>query len=124
VTLDEVIQQLRAKGYSVSEIPLPGVAGGRVLVLEKYAFDVGPLKGLTADVGIHFQPDFPLTGPTGFDTNPAVRPGNGNNAIHAPRIWPPGAYWSRPFPEWNASSKDVAAILAWFHRAVMNAPPN
>ncbi len=123
MTVDDVIQKLRAKGYTVSDMALPNAPGGRVVVLEKYVFDVGPLKGHVADVGIHFPPDFPLTGPTGFDTNPAVRPGNGTNAIHAPRIWPTGSYWSRPFPEWNASSKDLSAILGWFHRAVMLAPP-
>lgn len=109
--------QLKELGYEPELLP------GDVLAFE-YEVEVGPRAGELVKLGLKPPPDFPMTPPGGPLVSPRILPinlqqGSGHplGAVHYAETGglqdPEGnwEYWSRPFPNWPTSSRDVRAYL-------------
>lgn len=94
-------------------------------VVFDYVVETGPHAGKTFRLGLVIPPDFPMTAPTGPYLSPEVHPINSQHGPHPTagvhkdqaRVFDSAAggswqYWSRPFPEWQNSKRNVAAYLS------------
>ena len=117
------IDQLRALGYEPSVVQIPDI------VAFPYEIEVGPLAGETIMLAFKVPRDFGLTPPSGPLVSPHVMPitngaggGHPHGAVHPAGVGglnDPGGtwqYWSRPFPNWPNTSRDVAAYLTHIRR--------
>jgi hypothetical protein len=94
-------------------------------VVFDYVVETGTHAGKTFRLGLVVPPDFPMTAPTGPYVSPEVHPINSQHGPHPTagvhkdqaRVFDSAAggswqYWSRPFPEWQNSKRNVAAYLS------------
>ena len=110
------VQQLRDMGYEPVESSTNGV-------YFDYTIPVGQLVGKKVLLGFEVPQTFPLNCPTGpnfsehllpLNTNGGSHPLNGVHIStqHSPSLPANWQYWSRPFPEWNNTKRDVKSYLA------------
>ncbi|MGH8493097.1 MAG: hypothetical protein ACRERR_08345 [Moraxellaceae bacterium] len=92
-----------------------------------YEVPVGKFAGIKVKLGFSIPPSFPVSGvPSGPHVSPHVLPLNpqsGPHPSHGVHASPFSSlvggdwqYWSRPFPDWAARKKTVAAYLSHIHR--------
>lgn len=103
---DDFLDQLKQLGYELA------MADQYAL----FAFEVplGRLIGDEVRLGLFAPADFPLSPPPGPHVSPRINHPDG--ACHASHLGPDWVYWSRPFPEWNRSTRDVRAYMAHIRR--------
>lgn len=84
-----------------------------------YVVPVGKFQGEKIELGIKFNPDFPLSPPGGPHVKPMLLPLNNaqgiphpSGAIHKSEFGDEWEYWSRPFPDWPNSGRTVRAYMA------------
>jgi hypothetical protein len=115
---------LAALGYRPE--PLPSKADHIVF---DYEVESGKFAGTKVRHGFIVPADFPLTPPSGPHVSPHIHPINTNGGPHPTGsvhqshaaafqdalggVW---QYWSRPFPDWAASKKTVAAYMSHIWR--------
>jgi len=117
------IEQLHALGYEPNVLQIPDI------VAFPYEIEVGPLAGETITLAFKVPPDFALTPPSGPLVSPHLLPiTNGGGGAHPHGAIHPAAvgglsdadgtwqYWSRPFPNWPRTSRDLAAYLTHIRR--------
>lgn len=114
MSLEDLMTQLRGLGYE----PTLGVDN---FVSFAYEIPVGPLCGLTIDLGFQNPDQFPMNPPGGPCVSPRLLPLRAGNTppldgVHAlpPTIDPEGIweYWSRPFQGWEKTSRRATDYLA------------
>jgi hypothetical protein len=106
--------QLRALGYAVEQ-----VAEDRIVF--PYIPQVGKFRGTSIVLGLLLNNDFPANSPAGPHIKPRLLPLKSGGAhpdggIHDSPFGPEWEYWSRPFPNWNESSKTVEIYMEHIHR--------
>lgn len=79
-----------------------------------YVVPVGPHAGTTVTIGLS-APDFPINPPGGVHVRPRIQH-PGDNAHHASPLGPDWIYWSRPYPDWARSARDVDDYLAYVRK--------
>lgn len=108
----DFISQLRALGYSVTEL-----GGNRVAF--PYTVETGKFAGQLIQLGFVVPGDFPLSPPSGPHISPRLLPitnGGGTHptgAIHPSQEF--GAdweYWSRPLKHWQTTQRKAHDVLA------------
>jgi hypothetical protein len=87
-----------------------------------YCVPAGSHTGKTVRIGLVVPGDFPMSPPSGpfvsprihpFSTQPATHPTGGvHRWTHFDDAGGEWQYWSRPFPNWPASKRTVAAYMA------------
>lgn len=109
----DFIDQLRALGYGVAELP-------HGLVAFPYRIPVGPRTGEAVKLAFSVPGDFPLQPPSGPCVSPQLLPlhpdqsiGHPLGGVHAaPHLGPDWEYWSRPFPAWHQTDRTARAYMA------------
>ncbi len=79
-----------------------------------YVIPVGARVGTTITVGLT-APDFPINPPGGVHIRPRIQH-PGDNAHHTSPLGPDWIYWSRPYPDWPQSARDISDYLAHLRR--------
>src|SRR4051812_42281558 len=121
------LEQLRGLGYEPTVMQMPDI------VAFPYEIEVGPLVGETITLAFKVPADFPMTPPSGPLVSPPLLPLNNGGAHPHGAIHPASTgglndpngtwqYWSRPFPGWPQTSRDVAAYLAHIRRLLDTLP--
>lgn len=109
--IEAILSQLQALGLNPTHH-----GDGRVTF--PYRVPVGRFQGQAIELGLKFPGDFPLNPPTGPHVKPRLLPLNNqqvphpNGGIHEAREFGEDwEYWSRPFPDWPHSARDVRAYM-------------
>jgi len=103
---DDFIGQLKVLGYEVTMADQ--------YALFPFCVPIGRLIRQEVRLGLFAPADFPLTPPPGPHVSPRIDHPHG--ACHASHLGPDWVYWSRPFPGWSASTRDVRAYMAHVRR--------
>jgi hypothetical protein len=113
-----LITELAELGYN-ARTPMPEHPD---FVVIDYTVEVGPLVGDVVEIGRKVPPDYPLSAPGGVLVRPHLLPMNTNGGEHpyagvhpceTGGINDPNfQYWSRPVPNWHATSRDARALIA------------
>ena len=107
----DFIDQLNALGYVVED-------RGEDRISFPYDVPVGTFLGKKIHLGFAVPSDFPATSPSGPHVSPRLLPLNNTSkehpagGIHESPFGPDWEYWSRPFPEWNKTSRTVKTYMA------------
>lgn len=114
VALEDFTHGLQRLGYELE-------VGPQNFVSFDYEIQMGPLRGRRIRLGFQDPSQFPMNPPGGPCVSPRLLPLQAGHipplqGIHAlpTAIDPEGAweYWSRPFHEWNKTSRSVTDYLA------------
>lgn len=121
--VDAFVQGLIGLGYAPMSLP-----GKPDHVVIDYEVGSGRFSGTKVKLGFIVPGDFPLTAPSGPHVSPHIHPirSDGQHptgAVHKDHAAPfqqalghEWQYWSRPFPDWAASKKTVAAYMSHIWR--------
>jgi hypothetical protein len=93
MALLELQQALRSTGLDAE------ISGGHVVF--PYKVPVGDHVGTTVRIGL-IGADFPVNPPGGVHVSPGLGSG-----------W---MYWSRPYPDWASSARDIEEYLAFLRQ--------
>jgi hypothetical protein len=93
---------------------------GENLVISTYEAELGTRMGESFTIGLHVPGDWPMTPPGGPIVAPRILPLNSDQSIPHPyggvhennELGVEGHYLSRPFLNWPATDRSVAAYLA------------
>lgn len=119
VGVQAFISGLKALGYEPMQMPEDA---NRVYF--DYVVPAGSKEGMKVRIGLMVPCDFPMTPPSGPFVSPHIHPISGSGGVHPTGGIHRGSftqfdgaggewqYWSRPFIDWRASKKTVAAYLA------------
>lgn len=114
MAVDDFVSQLRALGFEPS-------VGTENFVSFDYEIRIGPLRGRQIRLGFQNPEQFPLNPPGGPCVSPRLLPLQGGSTpplegVHAlsatldpDEEW---EYWSRPFHEWEKTSRSATDYLA------------
>ena len=114
------LEGLAALGYEPAALP-----GKPDHVTIDYVVEGGRFAGKKVKHGFVVPPDFPLTPPSGPHVSPHIHPnqsggphptGSVSDSPFREALAVEWQYWSRPFPEWAASKKTVAAYMSHIWR--------
>jgi hypothetical protein len=112
IGLNVLQQQLEELGYSTK------IEEGGFIVF-KFVVPIGKFKDNEIEIGLQ-APQFPLNPPSGPYIKPHLLPISGGGGSHPyggihQRNLPTSEfqYWSRPFTNWNNSSKNAKEYLAF-----------
>lgn len=106
----DFINQLKALGYNVQELPAD-------FVTFEYEISVGKFKGQKVCIGLRLNV-LPNSAPLGPHFKPLLLPitgGGGQHpygAIHNSPLGPEWEYWSRPFRNWDQTDRTAKNYLA------------
>lgn len=103
----QLIEELAAHGI---EGRIQTGDGNAEFVCFDYQVPVGEHVGEVVRVGLQ-APDWPVNPPGGPHISPRIQH-PGDNAHHASPLGGGWIYWSRPFPEWTDSPRNVDEYLA------------
>jgi hypothetical protein len=108
-------KQLRELGYDVND------AGDNVDLA--YEVPLGRFVGETIRLGFVVPGDFPDTPPSGPHIKPHIMPNSGGGGSHPTGGINPSSqfggdwqYWSRPFPNWSKTERNVRTYMAFIRR--------
>jgi hypothetical protein len=101
VALSDLQQALGCAGYEATIVT--------DFVTFEYAVVVGAHVGATVRIGLQ-APDFPINPPGGVHVCPRIQH-PGDSAHHASPLGPEWIYWSRPYPDWAGSRRDLDDYL-------------
>jgi len=112
----DFIKQLKALGYETQE-PSPG------RVCFEYSVEVGSNRGKKVLMGFENLNDFPMNAPHGPHFKPIdsgwINPTGAKPGVHASRFGAGWVHWSRPFKEWNRTTKTVKEYMAHIRNIMM-----
>lgn len=113
----DFINELKALGYDCQE---PDV----VKVVIDYEVPVGPNIGKTVKLGFEVQNDFPMNCPPGPHFKSVGIEGwvEPRNNIHGSPFGAEWRYWSRPFPDWNRTNRNVKIYFAHIKNLLARLP--
>ena len=107
----DFIDGLKAIGYQ------PELRDGG-LVAFRYIIPVGKFAEKEISLGFAVNDDFPLNPPGGLHVSPCLLPHKTQGGshptcgIHNSPFGSSWQYWSRPFPEWAKTKRDIRAYMA------------
>ena len=99
---DDFARQLIDLGFEVT------LSGNRLTF--PFNVPIGLIAGQEVRLGIDVPGDFPATPPSGPHVSPRV--GHPGGAVHASPFGPDWEYWSRPFLDWQKTSRTVREYMA------------
>jgi hypothetical protein len=100
---EEFAQQLRTLGYN--DVKQQGS-----IVTLPYTIPIGSLIGKNISLGFTVPANFPMEPPGGPCVDPPL--GHPNGSLRPePSVGPNFEYWSRPFPNWPSTPRDVATYM-------------
>ena len=103
----DFINQLQALGYETQEL-----AHGMVGII--YTVPVGENSSNVVELAFQISNDFPMNCPPGphFKSGRIVGWKEPGTNIHSSPLGGDWRYWSRPFPDWNRSQKNVKVYFS------------
>jgi len=109
----DFVNQLKVLGYTTQE-------PSSDKVYFEYTVEVGSNKGKKVLMGFENLNDFPMNAPHGPHFKP-IDEGwrNPTGGVHASNFGGGWVHWSRPFNEWNKTSRTVKEYLAHIRNVFM-----
>lgn len=117
--IQQLIDELTARGYAVKPEIVVAPDGNRFVVVEPYRIDMGQHAGKDIALAIPAVPDYPMTPPGGIHVKPhLIQVGTRN--VHASSMGTEWQYWSRPILNWR-TDRSLARLLSHINRLMQDA---
>jgi hypothetical protein len=112
----DFINQLKVLGYTTQEPSYDKV-------YFEYTVEVGSNKGKKVFMGFENLNDFPMNAPHGPHFKSIdegwINPSGASPGVHPSNFGTGWVHWSRPFNEWNRTSRSVKEYLAHLRNVFM-----
>ncbi len=118
MSVEDLIRELRQRGFAVLEAPTL-INGQAFVLVDSYRVEIGPHTGKLIGLAFPMPYDFPITPPGGIHVRPHLIP-IGTRNVHQSPLGAEWEYWSRPIVAWR-KDRSVGRLLSHVNRLMRDA---